>query len=134
MAVLDTDVYSHLYLKKQNRSPEVPRWRALLTGYSIVVPTQVRAEVLAGIASSSWGERRRDEATEILNQTATVPVTEDVVACYATLFADCRHGGHALSDKMHTGDRWIAATAIALGAPLLACDQIYRNAPRLTLL
>lgn len=42
--------------------------------------------------------------------------------------------GHALHAKDHTGDRWIAATAIRWGLPLLSGDGIYRRAPGLNLL
>jgi hypothetical protein len=39
-----------------------------------------------------------------------------------------------LHAKEHTGDRWIAATAIRWEIPLLAGDGIYRHAPGLRLL
>ena len=38
----------------------------------------------------------------------------DIVAEYAQLRADCEAAGHALAQKGHTADRWIAATAIRL--------------------
>ena len=133
IVVLDTDVWSHLFVRRTT-SDEVRSWRELLTGRTVVVSTQTRAEVLVGILSGNWGERRRAQARKILDGTATVPVTDDVVVAYANLAADCRRAGHALAQKIHTGDRWVAATAIAIGAPLLAVDRIYRNAPGVTLL
>jgi predicted nucleic acid-binding protein len=45
----------------------------------------------------------------------------------------CAEIGHALSQKEHTGDRWIAATALRLGIPLVSNDGIFRNVPGLTL-
>jgi predicted nucleic acid-binding protein len=103
-------------------------------GRTVVVATQTRAEVLFGVAASNWGARRREQAVSILDRTATVPVTSAIVVRYADLGAECRRGGHALADKIHTGDRWVAATALALGVPLLAHDGIYRDAPGLELL
>ena len=37
----------------------------------------------------------------------------ELVAVYARLRAGCVAAGHALGQKEHTADRWIAATAIA---------------------
>lgn len=42
--------------------------------------------------------------------------------------------GHALAGKPHDGDRWIAATAIRLGAPLVSHDRVFVGAPGLELL
>lgn len=50
------------------------------------------------------------------------------------LTVDLRTSGHALQQKQHTGERRVAATAIAIGAPLFSADGIYRGAPSLTLL
>ena len=35
----------------------------------------------------------------------------------------------ALNQKEHTADRWIAATAIRVGIPLISNDGIFRGAP-----
>ena len=54
----------------------------------------------------------------------------EVIDAYATLTAECRAAGHALHEKVHTGDRWIAACAVAKDFELLAGDRIYSGAPR----
>ena len=59
---------------------------------------------------------------------------EGVIQRYAKLTAEARHRGDALWDQVHTGDRWIAATALAINAPLLAIDQMYNSDPDLVLL
>lgn len=41
-----------------------------------------------------------------------------ITAC-AQLRTRCQQIGHALGDKVHDGDRWIATTAIRLGCPLV---------------
>ncbi|WP_125773834.1 PIN domain-containing protein [Antribacter gilvus] len=133
IVILDTDVWSHIFVRKQ-KSDETEKWREALTGRTVVIATQTRAEVLYGLLSSNWGESRRAVVQDVLDRTATVPVTNDVVVAYANLASDSRRGGHGLASKVHTGDRWVAATAIALGAPLLAADKIYRGAPGLDLL
>jgi predicted nucleic acid-binding protein len=57
----------------------------------------------------------------------------ELVAKYAQLRADCEAAGHALAQKAHTADRWIAATAIRLGLPLVSNDGIFSGAPGLQL-
>jgi predicted nucleic acid-binding protein len=57
----------------------------------------------------------------------------ELVAIYPTLRAECEAAGHALAQKQHTADRWIAAVAIRLGIPLVSNDGIFRGAPGLIL-
>lgn len=57
----------------------------------------------------------------------------ELVSVYAQLRADCEAAGHALAQKAHTADRWIAATAIRLGLPLVSNDGIFRGTPGLML-
>ncbi|MGH3565222.1 MAG: hypothetical protein ACRDRH_04160 [Pseudonocardia sp.] len=63
-----------------------------------------------------------------------MPVTDDVVAAYVDLSVACRSAGHALHQKVHVADRWVAATAIALDRPLLSLDGVFAAAPGLRLL
>jgi predicted nucleic acid-binding protein len=62
-----------------------------------------------------------------------VPVTPEVIEAYVTLSVDCQKIGHALCQKIHTADRWVAATALALDRPLISLDTVYRGVPGLTL-
>jgi predicted nucleic acid-binding protein len=133
LVLLDTDIWSHLFSDARRRHPNDARWRELLLGRTIAIATQARAEVLAGAAMAQWGERRTLALRAQLDKTATVPVTSDVVEAYIQLTGDLKTSGHALQQKQHTGDRWVAATAIALGAPLFSADGIYRGAPGLVL-
>jgi predicted nucleic acid-binding protein len=57
---------------------------------------------------------------------------ELVLVC-AQLRADCETVGHALAQREHNADRWIAATAIRLGIPLVSNDRIFRGVPGLAL-
>ena len=43
----------------------------------------------------------------------------------------CRQAGHALGEKLHDGDRWIAATAIRIENPFVSHDGIFTEAPGL---
>ncbi|MGH3503136.1 MAG: hypothetical protein ACRDQA_19910 [Nocardioidaceae bacterium] len=53
---------------------------------------------------------------------------------YATMRTWCVHAGHALGQKEHEADRWVAATAIWLGVPLVAHDTIFAGVEGLELL
>lgn len=133
-AVVDTDVFSHLYVLRNSADPRVPRWRELLTGRRVLISFQTRSELLGGALVNQWGDRRLNGLRWILDQTPTIRSDSDVVDAHAQLFAECRRTGHALQAKEHTGDRWIAACALAKGTELLAGDGIYQGAPGVTLL
>ena len=45
----------------------------------------------------------------------------------------CERIGHALCQRNHDADRWIAATALRLRIPLVSNDGIFENAPGLEL-
>lgn len=105
-----------------------------MTGRRPVIATQTLAELLLWPELNRWQTARRSRLNAILDSTPVVPVTREVVDAYVDLTADCRDHGHALRAKEHTGDRWVAATAIAIGRPLLALDGIYHDAPGLAVL
>jgi predicted nucleic acid-binding protein len=46
---------------------------------------------------------------------------------------DCEAIGHALGQREHNADRWIAATALRLRVPLVSNDGIFRGVPGLVL-
>ncbi|HVF03821.1 MAG TPA: hypothetical protein VNA20_03185, partial [Frankiaceae bacterium] len=52
----------------------------------------------------------------------------------ARLRAECRKLGHAIADNSHTGDLWIAATAVRYNIPLVAHDGIFNDVPKLQLI
>jgi predicted nucleic acid-binding protein len=52
----------------------------------------------------------------------------------ANLRVRCAQIGHALGDKLHDGDRWIAAAAMRLRVPLVSHDGVFDGAPGLELI
>lgn len=130
-AVVDSDVFSLLYVIPARNDPRVEGWRRLLAGRRLLIAFQTRAEVLAGARNAGWGARRMARVIDTLDRTPTIQSDADVIEAYATLTAECRRLGHALHEKIHAADRWVAACAIAKGLDLLAGDQIYRGAPNL---
>jgi predicted nucleic acid-binding protein len=95
---------------------------------------QTRGELLWGALYAAWGEARMATLRQQLSDTATIPVDAPLTDTYAELTARLKKSGHPLHDKPHTGDRWIAATAVHHGLPLLTGDGIYRDVPGLSLL
>ena len=65
---------------------------------------------------------------------AIVMPDNDLVNICATLRYECQKQSHALSEKIHDSDRWIASTAIRYDVPLISNDKIFRDTPGLTLL
>lgn len=134
LVVLDTDVWSHLFVKHKRRHEHDQAWRKLLVGRTVSIAAQSRAELLAWPEIRGWGDRQRSLLISQLDSTATLPVDEPVIRQFARLTADARRRGDALGEKVHTADRWVAATALAHSAGLLALDRIYFRTPGLTLL
>ena len=129
LVVIDTDVLSHVFVRASGDTARSLKER--LTGALPVIATQTRAELEAWPRIKNWGHHRFTQFTALLGATSTVPVTTEVVAAHVELYVACRATGHALHQKAHTADRWVAATAIALDAPLLSLDRVFDKAPLL---
>lgn len=132
--LVDTDVFSLLFVRLGSSDTRIARWRERLTGRQVLISFQTRTESLVGALVDGWGERRMLELRVILDRTPTVGVDNVVIDAHVALSAECRRTGHALHDKFHTADRWVAACAIAKGVEPLAGDDIYAGTPGLGLL
>jgi predicted nucleic acid-binding protein len=128
--VIDTDVFG---------SDLVPgaaltaRYAPILTGRPAIISFQTVAELRYGAMRRGWGEARllRLEA-KLLHAHIEHSGPELVTVC-ARLRARCEAAGHALCQKHHNSDLWIAATAIRLGVPLVSHDRIFLAVPGLVL-
>lgn len=69
-----------------------------------------------------------------LSRADTVWPGANLTETYATVRTWCAINGHGLGGKEHEADRWVAASAIWLGIPLVAHDAIFANVNGLTLL
>lgn len=129
--VVDSDVFGLLYVIPSGGDPRVAGWREFLADRRVVIAFQTRAEVLEGARSAGWGSQRMAKVIDVLGRTPTIHSDNAVIDAFANLTTACRRTGHALHQKVHTGDRWVAACVIAKHLELLAGDQIYRGAPNL---
>ena len=80
------------------------------------------------------GKLRRRQLEPRLAQLTVLQPDDQMVLIFAQPRANCARAGHALGDKLHDGDRWIAAAAIRLGLPLVSHDGVFDGAPGLQLI
>ena len=92
------------------------------------------AELRFGARLAGWGPGRLQRLEHEIERADTVWPGPSLVDTYATLRAWCVKVGHGLGQREHEADRWIAATAIWLGIPLIAHDAIFANVENLRLL
>jgi predicted nucleic acid-binding protein len=128
--VIDTDVFS-ADLVPGSRLAE--HYAPLITARLAFISFQTAAELRYGAIRRGWGQPRILRMAAKIERVEVVHSGPELVAVYAQLRADCEAAGHALAHKAHTADRWIAATAIRLGLPLVSNDGIFRGAPGLEL-
>lgn len=125
--LLDTDVFSWVYVLGARNSPEGDKWRAVLAGRTVTISVQTEVELRAWPLLRDWGAKRTEALERLVADARTIQVTPVVQASFVDLTVWAKQNGHAIQDKVHTGDRWIAATALAYGLELAAGDGIYNG-------
>lgn len=133
--VVDTNLFGGLLVRaSRKRSELLRRYSSHLTGKPIVLAFTTVAELRYGAYKAGWGEARLNDLEEKFRNVQVVMPDSDLVETCARLRVSCEEQGHALHEKLHEADRWIAATAIRYGIPLVSDDTIFRNVPNLRLL
>lgn len=125
--VIDTDVFG----AELTGSPLAVRYQPIIVGRPAFISFQTEAELRFGAKLGGWGAPRLLKLEARIATAETVHSGPDLVDTYARLRTDCWRIGHALGQREHDADRWVAATAIRLGIPLVANDGIYDNVPGL---
>lgn len=69
------------------------------------------AELCYGALLRNWGAARTRRLEARIAKAETVHSEPELVLTYARLRVECVRIGHALSQREHNADRWIAATA-----------------------
>jgi predicted nucleic acid-binding protein len=128
--VIDTDVYGASLVPG---SILAARYRPLIVGRPAFISFQTAAELRFGALLRGWGQSRMVQLETRIREAEVVHTGPDLVAVYADLRVTCQRAGHALSQREHDADRWIAATAIRLGIPLVSNDGIFTEVPELVL-
>jgi predicted nucleic acid-binding protein len=91
-------------------------------------------EVRYGAARAGWGQLRLRRLARSLADLDVIQTEEQLIGRCVELRAWANRTGHALSQKIHEADRWVAATALSLDLELVAGDRIFENVARLDVL
>jgi predicted nucleic acid-binding protein len=124
--LVDTDVFSRVFVAT-GTSAEGQRWSSALAGRTITIAVQTEVELRAWPLLKRWGSKRTAALEQQLASIGTIQVTSPVQAKFIELTVWAKATGHAIQDKAHTADRWIAATAIAYDLEIAAGDGIYSD-------
>jgi tRNA(fMet)-specific endonuclease VapC len=133
-AVVDTGVFSAVVLRAGGKRLR-DAYAQLLRGRRIVLAAQTVAELRFGARHGGWSAERRTALRSILEEQTIAPVDDVLIESYV----DLRHRRKALDHPLgykgqHEQDRWIAATALRYGLPLVAHGGVFLGVPGLQLL
>lgn len=128
--VVDTDVFSGRLIAN---SLLARRYEPLLAGRAEVISFQTVAELRYGARLSGWGAVRLARLEGAIAGVEVLHTGDEIINAYADLRVACTRAGHALHQRQHDADRWIAATAVRLGIPLVSNDGVFHDTPGLTL-
>jgi predicted nucleic acid-binding protein len=127
--VIDTDVFS---AGLHAPSLIAAAYEPLIVGRPAFISFQTVAEIRFGAALRTWGPTRILKMEARISSAEIVHSGPALIETYTRLRVDCHRAGHALAQSRHDADRWIAATAIRIGIPLVSNDRIFADAPGLT--
>ena len=130
--IVDTMVISWLLDERPN--PLADAYRDLIGPHPVLLAFQPVMELRFGALRAGWGDLRRRRLERRIADIAVVQPDDRMITACAELRLRCQQAGHALGDKRHDGDRWIAATAVRLDIPLVSHDRVFINTPGLSLL
>lgn len=131
--VVDTMVVSSIV--NAVREPSLAAdYRALIAGRPTLVSFATVTEMRYGALKAGWGELRRRGLERDLARFTIVQPDDRLMQVCAELRASRERAGHALGQKIHEADRWIAASAIRLEVELVSDDSVFADVPNLTVL
>ncbi|MGH9920182.1 MAG: PIN domain-containing protein [Nitrososphaerales archaeon] len=121
--------HRHRYRRVRSRSSSTIRSggtvRADHRGQTGICLIQTAAELRYGAFRRGWADKRMRELEARIGTAEIVHTGPDLILVYAKLRADCERMGHALAQRGHDADRWVAATALRVGIPLVSNDGIF---------
>ena len=125
--VVDTDVASYIF----NWHSLAQQYADALRGSELILSFMTIAELRMGAISAGWGSRRRLLLEQFIRGFELLYADNDLYTVWARIRADARARGRPLSPQ----DAWIAATALALDAPLATNNRRhYEHVEKLRLL
>lgn len=130
--VLDTMVVTAL-INKVKRPEAAARYLAIIDGRPRVLSFASVSELRYGAMKAGWGEFRQRGLERDLDEYTVIKPSDEILTSCAEMRWAARQRGHALSQKVHDSDRWIAATAVHLDLDLISEDRVFRDFPGLRL-
>lgn len=130
--VIDTGIFGARLARIER--PLAAAYQPLIEGRARIISFITVAELHYGAKLAKWGEKRRHKLDQEIDRSDIVWPGEALVKIYAELRTWCVQSGHGLGQKDHEADRWVAATAIRLGVPLVAHDAIFVDVDGLELI
>ena len=131
--VVDTKVVSSLV--NSARDPDrSAAYRSVIAGRPVMVAFVTVTELRYGALKAGWGEFRRRGLERDLSRLTVVQPDDRLMTVCAELRAERERHGHSLGQKIHEADRWVAATALRMGLPLVSDDAIFVDVPDLVVL
>jgi predicted nucleic acid-binding protein len=113
--VVDTDVISYLF----RRDTRADLYRPYLTGRVLAVSFMTIAELDRWALQRNWGLARQERLAAFLSQFTIMLVDRALCRIWAEVGDQARRNGRPIQ----AADAWIAATAIALGVPLVTNNR-----------
>jgi predicted nucleic acid-binding protein len=113
------------------RHPLFQRYGPYLLGRPLVLSFVTVSQLRYGAHKGGWAAPRIARLEQFLRDHIIVMRDSDLVAVCASLRWECEKSGHALHQKVHEADRWIAATAMRHDFALMSDDRIFIGVPGL---
>ncbi|MGH8930156.1 MAG: PIN domain-containing protein [Egibacteraceae bacterium] len=132
-AIVDTNVFGARMVPTDKSKLGVVYARHL-SGRRLIIAYQTVAELRYWALKGGWGDKKLDQLEQSLRRAAIARMDGPLAQAYARLKDRYVRAGHALGQKEHDGDRWIAATAIRYQIPLISHDGVFYEAPGLELI
>lgn len=130
--VVDTNVFGAELTRRGAALADA--YRGHVEGRSLFISFVTVAEISYGARLARWGELRLRSLEARLGAAEIVWAGSGLVDAYVSIRQECAVSGHALGQKHHEADRWVAATARWLDVPLVAHDAVFRDAPGITVI
>lgn len=100
---------------------------------NIIISVVTKAEIESFVIQNSWGDKKIEQLQKLLNSLVVIDINQSdllLLSEYSWIDSFSKRkikdkSGHFLKGsarKMGKNDLWIAATASALGIPLMTCD------------
>ena len=133
--VLDTTVCGAVLAPvRSGLSALATQYQPLTAGREAHISFVTEAEMRFGARWARWGEARLVRMEAVLASADVIVPGPELIEAYVRLRHQCVSIGHGLAQKDHEADRWVAATALWMGLPLVAHDRIFIDVAGLELL